>query len=49
MQAVLQKFPKPPKILPGRGLRLIKTGQNVNVFMKKMIPRSVRLLWSAVK
>ena len=47
MQAVLQVFLKPPKILPARGYRLNKREQNVNVFMKKVIPRSVRLIWSA--
>ena len=47
MQAVLQVFLKPPKILLARGYRLNKREQNVNVFMKKVIPRSVRLIWSA--
>ena len=36
MQAVLQVFSKPPKILPARGLRLNKKVQNLNVFMKKV-------------
>ena len=40
---------KPPKILPARGLRLNKKKQNVNVFMRKVIPRIVRLIWSAEK
>ena len=47
IQAVLQVFLKPPKILPARGYRLNKREQNINVFMKKVIPRSVRLIWSA--
>ena len=42
-------FPKPPKIQPARGLRLNKKKQNVNVFMRKVIPRIVRLIWSAEK
>ena len=36
MQAVLQVFSKPPKILPARRLRLNKKVQNLNVFMKKV-------------
>ena len=47
MHAVLQVFPKLSKILLARGYRLNKREQNVNVFMKKVIPRSVRLIWSA--
>ena len=35
MQAVLQLFSKPSKILPARGLRGNKKEQNVYVFMKK--------------
>ena len=46
MQAVRRVFPKPPKILQGRGLRLNKKEQDVNVFMKRVIPSSVRLIWS---
>ena len=46
MQAILQVFSKPTKILLLRGYRLNKREQNVNVFMKKVIPRSVRLIWS---
>ena len=42
-------FPKPPKIQPARGLTLNKKKQNVNVFMRKVIPRIVRLIWSAEK
>ena len=49
MHAVLQVFPKLSKILLARGYRLNKREQNVNVFMKKVIPRSVRLIWSAEK
>ena len=45
MQAILQVFLKPTKILLVRGYRLNKREQNVNVFMKKVIPRSVRLKW----
>ena len=37
VQAVLQVFSKPPKILPARGLRLNKKEQNVNVFMRKWL------------
>ena len=33
MQAVLQVFSKPPKILPARGYRLSKREQNVNEVM----------------
>ena len=40
---------KPPKMLPARGLRLNKKKQDVNVFMRKVIPRIVRLIWSAEK
>ena len=40
---------KPPKILPARGLRLNKKKQNVNVFMRKVTPSIVRLIWSAEK
>ena len=40
---------KPPKKLPARGLRLNKKKQDVNVFMRKVIPRIVRLIWSAEK
>ena len=49
MQAVLQIFSKPPEILPARGLRLDKKKQTVNVFMQKVIPRSVSLIWSSEK
>ena len=49
MQAVLQVFFKHPKILLTRGCRLNKRGQNVNIPMKKVIPRSARLVWSAEK
>ena len=49
MQVVLQVFSKPPKILPARSLRPGKKKQNVNVFMKKVIPRSVSLIWSSGK
>ena len=49
MQVVLQVFSKPPKILPARSLRPGKKKQNVNVFMKKVIPRSVSLIWSSKK
>ena len=49
MRVVLQVFSKPPKILLARGYRLNKREQNVNLFMKKVIPRSVRLSWSAEK
>ena len=49
MQAILQVFSKPTKILLVRGYRLNKREQNVNVFMKKVIPRSVRLIWSVKK
>ena len=49
MQVVLQVFSKPPKILLARRYRLNKREQNVNLFMKKVIPRSERLIWSAVK
>ena len=49
MQAILQVFSKPTKILLVRGYRLNKREQNVNVFMKKVIPRSLRLIWSVEK
>ena len=49
MQVVLQVFSKPPKIPPARSLRPDKKKQNVNVFMKKVIPRSVSLIWSSEK
>ena len=49
MQVVLQVFSKPPKILLARAYRLNKREQNVNLFTKKVIPRSERLIWSAVK
>ena len=49
MQAILQVFSKSTKILLVRGYRLNKREQNVNVFMKKVIPRSVRLIWSVEK
>ena len=51
MQAVLQVFSKPPvrsywlEVIS----RLNKREQSVNVFMKKVIPRSERLIWSAEK
>ena len=44
MQAILQVFSKPPKILLARGHRLYKREKKVNVFMKKVIPKSVRLI-----
>ena len=40
---------EPPKILPARGSRLNKKKQNVNIFMKKVIARSLRLIWKAEK
>ena len=40
---------KPPKILPAGGYRLNKREQNVNVLMKKVILRSVRLIASTEK
>ena len=49
MQAILQVFCKPPKILLARGYRLYKREKKINVFIKKMIPRSVRLIWNAEK
>ena len=50
MQVVLQVFSKPPEILPARSLRIDRLEkQNVNVFMKKVIPRSVSLIWSSEK
>ena len=49
MWAVPKVFSKPPKILLARVYRLNKREQNLNVFMKKVIPRSVRLIWSAEK
>ena len=49
MQAILQVFSKSTKILLVRGYRGYKREQNVNVFMKKVIPRSVRLIWSVEK
>ena len=49
MQAILQVFSKPPKILLARGYRLYKRERKVNVFMKKVIPRSIKLIWSAEK
>ena len=49
MQAILQVFSKPPKILLARGYRLHKKEKNLNIFMKKVILRSVRLIWSAEK
>ena len=49
MQVVLQVFSNPPEILPARSLRLDNKKQNVNVFMKKVIPRSVSLIWSSKK
>ena len=51
MQAVLQVFSKPPvrsywlEVIS----RLNKREQNVNVFMKKVIPRNKRLIWSVEK
>ena len=44
MQAILQVFSKPPKILLARGYRLYKRKKNVNVFMKKVECRKVK--WS---
>ena len=49
MQAILQVFSKPPKILLARGYRLYKRERKVNVFMKKVIPRSIKLIWNAEK
>ena len=49
MRAVLQVFSRHPKILLARGYRLNKREQNVNVFMIKVIPRCIRLIWSAEK
>ena len=49
MWSVPQVFSKPSKILLARVYRLNKREQNLNVFMKKVIPRSVRLIWSAEK
>ena len=49
MRAVLQVFSRHPKILLARGYRLNKREQNVNVFMMKVIPRGIRLIWSAEK
>ena len=49
MWAVPKVFSKPPKILLARVYRLNKREQNLNVFVKKVIPRSVRLIWSAEK
>ena len=40
---------KPPKILPAGGYRLNKREQNVNVLMKRVILRSVRLIGSTEK
>ena len=42
MQAILQVFSKPPKILLARGYRLYKREKNVNVFMKKVECRKVK-------
>ena len=42
-------FPKRPRILPARGVRLNRKEQNVNVFMKNVIQRNVRPIWSAEK
>ena len=44
MQAVLQVFSKLLEILQARGYRLNKREQNVNVFVKKVILRSERLI-----
>ena len=44
VQALLQVFSKPPKILLARGYRLNKREQNIYVFMKKAIPRNARLI-----
>ena len=44
MRVVLQVFSKPPKILLARGYGLNKREQNVNLLMKKVIPRSARLI-----
>ena len=49
MRAVLQVSSRHPKILLARGYRLNKREQNVNVFMIKVIPRCIRLIWSAEK
>ena len=49
MQAILQVFSKPTKIFLVRGYRLNKREQNVNVLMKKVILRSVRLIGSTEK
>ena len=42
MQAILQVFSKPLKILLARGYRLYKREKNVNVFMKKVECRKVK-------
>ena len=49
MQSVLQIFSKSPKIQAARGFGINNKEQNVYVFMKKVIPRSVRLICSAEK
>ena len=49
IQGVHWVFSKPSKILPTRGLGLNKKEQNVNVFMRKVVPRSARLIWSPEK
>ena len=49
MQAVLQIFSESPKIQAARGFGINNKEQNVYVFMKKVIPRSLRLICSAEK
>ena len=49
MQAVLQIFSKSPMIQAARGFGINNKEQNVYVFMKKVIPRSLRLICSAEK
>ena len=49
MWSVPQVFATPSKILLARVYRLNKREQNLNVFTKKVILRSVKLIWSAEK
>ena len=49
MWSVPQVFSTPSKILLARVYRLNKREQNLNVFTKKVILRSVKLIWSAEK
>ena len=44
---LLVVFSRPPEILPARGARLNK--KNLNVFLKKLIPRSVKLQFGVQK